>query len=185
MTHIALLADRTRRESGQDASGQQGLLSELAEGARASVSALDEIVWAVNPQHDSVGDLADYLSDYAPGFLKAAGIECHLDLRVETPKHSLGLTRRHSLLMAVKEALQNVVRHAGATVVQLTLRETRGQLEISVADDGCGPGDWPSGVTHSGLDNMRQRLAEAGGRCEIRPGANGCGTCVKFVLLLK
>jgi signal transduction histidine kinase len=185
LTHIALLADRTQREAGENLAGQRPLLAELADGARTAVSALDEIVWAVNPQHDCVGDFADYLSDYAPGYLRAAGIECRLDLRVTTPQRPLGLTLRHSLLMAVKEALQNVVRHAGATVVWVRLSDAHGRLEVSVVDEGCGLKEVASGVTHSGLNHMRQRMAEAGGICEIQGGENGRGTHVKFTMPLR
>lgn len=180
LTYIALLADRTQREADGEPVERNRQLAELAESARSSVTALDAIVWAVNPQHDSAGDLADYLSDYAPGYLKAAGIECRLDLRVENPKQSLTLTLRHSLLMAVKEALQNVVRHAGATTVRLTLRESEGRLDISITDDGRGFKQQQTGVTHSGLENMRQRLAEIGGICQISAGDNGRGARVRF-----
>jgi signal transduction histidine kinase len=185
LTYIALVADRTRREADAKPAARDHSLADIADSARSSVSALDAIVWAVHPQHDSVGDLADYLSDYAPGYLKAAGIECRLDLQVETPKLSLGLTLRHSLLMAVKEALQNVVRHAEATTVRLTMIEARGRLELSVTDDGRGFKQQAAGVSHSGLDNMRQRLAEAGGICEISSGENGRGARVRFTMPLK
>lgn len=184
LTYIALLADRTQRETDTPLAERDRLLADLAESARASVTALDAIVWAVNPQHDSVGDLADYLSDYAPGYLQAAGIECRLDLRVEQPKQSLGLTLRHSLLMAVKEALQNVVRHAGATMVRLALHDSLERLEVSVTDNGRGFTGPPAGVSHSGLENMRQRLAEIGGVCEITAGVAGTGTQVRFTLPL-
>ena len=185
LTYIALLADRTCRETNAAPAERVRLLADIAASARSSVNALDAIVWAVNPEHDTLGDLADYLSDYAPAYLKAAGVECRLDLRLETPKQSLGLTLRHSLLMAVKEALQNVVRHASATTVRLGLIEEQGRLEISVTDDGWGLNRQAAGVSHSGLDNMRQRLAEAGGVCEISPGENDRGTRVKFTIPLK
>jgi signal transduction histidine kinase len=186
LTYIALLADRTLHEATV-ATDEHLLadLTDLAESARSSVNALDAIVWAVSPQHDTVGDLADYLSNYAPTFVKAADIECRLDLHMETPRHSLGLRLRHPLLMAVKEALQNVVRHSGATTVRLGLRQTVDRLEISVTDDGRGLCEPAAGVSHRGLDNMRQRLAEAGGVCEINPGGGGRGTRVRFIVPLR
>jgi signal transduction histidine kinase len=182
LTYIALLADRTRREANGQSPGQAEQLAELADSARSSVTALDAIVWAVNPQHDSVGDLADYLSDYAPGYLKPAGIECRLDLHLENPKQTLSLSLRHALLMAVKEALQNVLRHAEARAVRVKLREAQGQLEVTVTDDGRGFDQPAAGVSHSGLENMRQRLAEIGGVCHIGPGENGRGVCVRFAM---
>jgi len=180
LTHIALLADRARQEARTRPAEQPQLLASLAEHARAAVSALDAIVWAVNPQHDSLGDLADYLADYVPAYLKPAGLECRLELQITTPRRSLGLTLRHALIMAVKEALQNVVRHAAATQVHLAVRDTDGRLEVTVTDDGRGLGQPGSGATHSGLDNMRQRLAEVGGTCDLGPGEDGGGTRVRL-----
>jgi signal transduction histidine kinase len=149
------------------------------------VAALDNIVWAVNPQHDTVGSLADYVCDYAPTYLQAAGIECRLDIQVALSGRPLGLTVRHSLLMAIKEALQNAVKHSQANTVHVGIHEQNGELEISIRDNGGGVPDQRVGVDQSGLNNMRQRLAELGGQCEIVSARNQPGTCVFFRLLLK
>ena len=183
LTYIALLADRTLRETNNQPNSSGSSLEQLAENARSAVSALDNIVWAVNPQHDTVGSLADYLCDYAPNYLRAGGIDCDLDIHVGSPQHPFGLTVRHGLLMAIKEALQNVVKHAGATFVQLSFHEEQGKVEISINDNGCGLVGAPAGtIDHSGLNNMRQRLAEFGGHCDIGSGDGGRGTCARFTL---
>ncbi|HTB84258.1 MAG TPA: ATP-binding protein, partial [Candidatus Sulfotelmatobacter sp.] len=185
LTYIALLADRTLRETNPSAITPGNPLERLAENARSAVAALDNIVWAVNPQHDTIGSLADHLCDYAPNYLQAAGIDCALDIHVGTPDRPLGLTVRHGLLMATKEAMQNVVKHSGATSVRLCFREEHGNVEISISDNGSGlAGEPPRDDDHSGLNNMRQRLAELGGRCEIGPGDGGRGTCVRFTLTM-
>ena len=184
LTYIALLADRTRRETEAPADERGRLLGGLAENARSAVDALDTIVWAVSPQHDTVGGLADYLCDYAPGYLKAAGVKCRLDIHVDAQDRALPLIVRHELLMAVKEALQNIVKHAGATAVRLTVRDEHGRLEIAVTDDGRGFPGRPGGAGHNGLANMRQRLSEIGGSCETGAGDDGCGVCVRFTIRL-
>lgn len=184
LTYLALLADRVRQTQGDGDGERAAQLLELAESARDSVGALDAIVWAVSPKHDSVGDLADYLSDYAPTYLRPAGIECRLDLRVESPDLPLGLRLRHALIMAIKEALQNVVRHAAAQTVEVALVQQRDQLEVTITDDGRGLGERAGGATHSGLENMRQRLAEVGGECELSAGPGGRGTRVRLSLRL-
>jgi signal transduction histidine kinase len=180
LTYIALLADRAGRE-GQKSAVQ---LEELATNARSAVSALDDIVWAVNPQNETVASLADYLYDYAPGYLQPAGIECRLDLQLAHPKRPLNLTARQGLLMAVKEALQNVVKHAQATAVRISMQDRGERLEIVVADNGRGIGSASAGISHTGLEQMRQRLAELGGKCDIGPGEGGSGTRVFLVLPL-
>ncbi len=66
---------------------------------------------------------------------------------------------------ALREALSNVVRHAGAKKVSVDLQRERGVLRLTVTDDGCGI---PKDVTKRGLNNLRERAEQAGGRCVVR-----------------
>lgn len=178
LTSIALLAERTRRQP--DAAPQ--LLDELAGQARSTVEALDTIVWAVNPTHDTPGGLADYLSDYAPQYLSAAGIDCVMDFQLRPDARPLALAVRHQVLMAAKEALQNVVKHSGAGVCRILLTDSGNTLSLVIEDDGKGPGTSGNSVaaSHTGIDSMQQRLTEAGGSCVIVSGGSGKGTRVEF-----
>jgi signal transduction histidine kinase len=146
---------------------------------------MDEIVWAVNPRHDTVEGLANYLEKFALDFLGAAGIRCRLDFPEQYPLLPLTSEIRHNLFLAFKEALHNVVKHAGAPDAFIELRIGAATLELSVKDEGHG--FQPGTVTSSrdrvsggnGLENMRRRLDKAGGRCEIH-SAPGQGTQVVF-----
>ena len=183
LTSIAMLAERTRHGPDHDPL----LLDDLAHQARDTVEALDTIVWAVNPHHDTAGGLADYLSDYAPVYLRAAGIDCALDFRIDAPDRPLSLAVRHNLLMAAKEALQNVVKHSGAARCTVTLTDAGGrELEARVEDDGRGFDPAAArGPSHTGVNAMRQRMAEAGGECAFSPGdAAGPGTRVRLAVPL-
>ena len=147
---------------------------EIGVRAREMVTALDEIVWAVNPKHDSVSSLATYFCQFAQHFLKATPVRCHLDVARNLPVAPLNSEQRHSLFLAFKEALSNVVQHANATDLRLSIATPESTLTIGVRDDGCGmsliePRE-RSGA--DGLGNMRRRLQRLGGRCELtsRPG---------------
>ncbi|WP_461143666.1 sensor histidine kinase [Salinifilum aidingensis] len=65
---------------------------------------------------------------------------------------------------ALREALSNVVRHAGARAVSVRVRRGEGGLSLQVADDGCGI---PRDVSKRGLRNLEERAAAAGGHCDI------------------
>jgi signal transduction histidine kinase/ligand-binding sensor domain-containing protein len=137
------------------------------------VRVLDEIVWAVNPRHDSVASLADYLSGSAREFLRAAGITLRLDVQRKLPAIPLSPECRHDLFVAVKETLNNIVRHARASEVWLRFKWADGWLQITVEDNGHGfDAVTASGGDGDGLDNLRERLAAQGGVCRIesRPG---------------
>lgn len=176
LTHLALLADRTRRNSGE----HEGTLSKLSGEARETLRALDQIVWSVNPRHDTVGSLADYLAQHATEYLADAGISCRLDITMHDRERIVPFSVRHPLLMAVKEALQNIIKHSAASRVLVTFRSAADAISIVITDDGKGlSGMTETGAGHDGLGNMRARLAEAGGRCMLEE-AEGGGTRVSL-----
>ena len=82
---------------------------------------MGEIVWAVNPQHDTLDSLATYLQKFAQSFLQTANLRCRLDLPMELPSWTVNAEVRHNLYLAFKEALNNVVKHAAASEVRISL----------------------------------------------------------------
>jgi len=161
--------------------------------ARELTRALDEIVWAVNPRHDTLDSLVTYLGRFAQQFLSAAGIRCRLDVPVNLPTWALTSEVRHNVFLAFKEALHNALQHARATEVRVALELQPGGFKLSITDNGCGfdtaaakldSPPRPEGgrlAVGNGLYNMRKRLEEAGGRCEWDT-APGEGTRVKLFI---
>jgi signal transduction histidine kinase len=70
---------------------------------------------------------------------------------------------------ALREALSNVVRHAGATSVDVQVDRDSAGLRLSVRDNGCGI---PADVTRRGLRNIADRAATVGGRCDVESTPN-------------
>jgi len=148
---------------------------------------MDEIVWAVNPQHDTLDSLASYLGNFAQEYLGSLDIRCRLDVPLQLPAWPLTAEVRHNLFLAFKEAVHNVIKHADATEVFVSLMTGPDAFTLVVRDNGKGfMLDAPESAEGSarrgnGLVNMRQRLAKIGGHCEIQ-SAPGKGTEVKFVV---
>jgi signal transduction histidine kinase len=143
------------------------------------VRTMDEIVWAVNPRNDTLEDLANYICHFAQEFFRHASVRCRLDIPANLPPLRLTTELRHNVFLAVKEALNNVVKHAQALSVKVTLRLEGTVLSIVVQDDGQGfdpASQRPGGI---GLRNMQQRLESIGGRVEVESGS-GNGTTVRF-----
>jgi signal transduction histidine kinase/ligand-binding sensor domain-containing protein len=158
---------------------------EIGARAKEMVTALDEIVWAVNPKHDSVSSLATYFCQFAQHFLKATPVRCHLEVETDLPAAPLNSEQRHSLFLAFKEALSNVVQHAGATDLHLAIGTGAGMLTITLRDNGCGfdraaPRERSSA---DGLGNMQRRLQQLGGQYQLtsQPG-QGVTVCFKVPL---
>ena len=158
------------------------LFRSIAAKARGLVTALDNIVWAVDPKDNSLESVADYLSDFASEYLSHSGITCRFDIPVELPPIVLDGRLRHGLLLAVKETLNNVERHAQATEVEFRMAVAKDQLEIVVSDNGKGY-DTKTKHRGNGLKNLPLRLSKLGGRYGIE-SSPGKGTTVTIGLRL-
>ena len=185
LTQITLLAELVRREPEQTAAN----LERITNSARKLTKAMDEIVWAVDPQHDTFEGLMDYISAYAEDFLRVAGIRCRMDLPLALPVMPVDAELRYHLFLALKESLNNVVKHAKATEVWLRLKLAENSFTLTVEDNGSGLPATP-GVTSdrlasgSGLANLKRRLDAIGGDCTVQ-SAPGQGTCVTMTVRVK
>lgn len=191
LTQITLLSELARREPQQAA----GHLDRISDSARQLTRAMDEIVWAVDPQHDTFSGLMDYASAFAEDFLRVAGIRCRMDMPTTLPEMRVDAELRYNLFLALKETLNNIVKHARATEVWLRVRVQPDGFTLVVEDNGQGLASAGNGngngaakgdrlASGSGLANLDQRLAAVGGRCVVR-SEPGSGTRVEMSLVLK
>lgn len=188
LTRISMLSESARRQSADPVRiGER--LSQIFETARDVTKAMDEIVWTVNPRHDTLESLVTYLEKYAIDFLGAAGVACRIDAPFEASGWRPNADVRHNLFLCLKEALTNVVRHSGATLVVLTIRTDDTQLTLLIADNGCGLADSAASRDPSrlgggnGLENLRARMTRIGGLCEITsPPGTGCVVSLRVPL---
>lgn len=189
LTRITMLCQSVRSDVHQTP-GVAGTVERIHDTAIEVTCALDEIVWAVNPQDDTLDSLACYMARIAQDVLSVANVGCRLDLPLDLPPTPLGTQIRHNLLLALKEALNNVIKHSGATEVQVSLALKEDAFEIAVKDNGRGfnpladDASQNGRVSHgNGLGNLQQRLQKIGGRCEIATEV-GKGSCITFIVAL-
>ena len=100
----------------------------IAGKSRTLVNALDEIVWAVDPARDTLASVARYLASYAEEYLAGLKIACRVHIPNSFPDQAVSGEVRHHLFLAVKEALNNAVRHGGATEIGFHVRVLADQL---------------------------------------------------------
>lgn len=179
LTKIVLLTELTLRKSGE-ADNPIERVKQISTTAREGMQSLDETVWAINPRNDTLADLIDYIGQFALELLQSAGIRCYIDLPDHPPARTISSDVRHNLFLAVKEALNNIVRHANASEVRLRVAVDGDALSISIRDDGRGFGQMPDNACADGLRNMRQRLEEISGQCRIE-SKPGTGTEIRFI----
>lgn len=166
LSRIAVLSDAARRVSGEIDSEVGERLDRIAEISRELVDTMSDIVWAVNPARDRLRDLSQRMRRFAEDLLGAAGLE--LSLSLPSPEEDVPISAdvRREVLMIFKEAVHNVLRHAGARSVAIRVERVGGRILLSVKDDGCG---FETGAPRegNGLSNIALRSARLGGTLVI------------------
>lgn len=182
LTEMSLLANSGLEDSnGTERKNER--FHKIARKARALASGLDVIVWAIDPERNTLQSFADYLGCYAEELLSASKIVCRLKIPIECGAATLTGSVRHSLLLAVKEGLNNVIRHSSAKEVELRMIRSDDRLEILIADNGCGF-DLQTVQSGSGLRNLHERISALHGRCDIKSSPGG-GTTIKLIVPLR
>jgi signal transduction histidine kinase/ligand-binding sensor domain-containing protein len=178
LTRISLLSQSSPAETDQSKSA----MGQIQSTTRDLMRSMDGVVWAISPENDHFDDLANYLSSYAQEFLSVADIRCRLNFPVDLPERKLSAQLRHNLLLAFKEALNNIVKYARATEVRISLTPEVRFFLLQIQDNGKGiTSATPSDRTHAGngMANMEERMKEIGGTCQFQSSPEE-GTLVEF-----
>lgn len=155
---------------------------QISDMCRNLVSALYETVWAVNPENDNLNALGNYLCQMINRLCEQAQLPCRLDVSDLQHNGQVSSQIRHNLVMAVKEAVHNVIKHARATELSLAASFKDGLLTIAIHDNGCGMNSQTITPGY-GLANMKRRTELVGGTCRVE-SQPGQGTTVTLQLAL-
>jgi signal transduction histidine kinase len=174
VTQLVLQGEVAQSESALG-SEARGHFDQMCEEAREALRAMDEVLWAINPRRDTLREFTTYVCGYAQTFLKNTAIQCVLDVEPEMSSDTFELPLRRNLLLAVKEALNNAVKHSHATELVLKIRWHNKRLVLTVEDNGSGFNPAAASAERNGLTNLAQRMHEVGGefRLASEPG-KGC-----------
>ena len=143
---------------------------DLSHGLMAT---LKEVVWSINPVHDNLNSLLAFLRHYINTFFEPSEIRILMDFPDSINDIALDPYFRRNLILIVKEASNNIIKHANATEVSFQCLVERQQLQLIIMDNGYGlTGKGPG--SGSGLKNMTKRVSEIGGTLQtISSPGNG------------
>ncbi len=176
------LMDLTRlsHQAAQRAGPGSGpTLEELTRRSSEALNILRDLIWTNAPEQDSLRALLERLEAQTRETLALGGV--HLECppaQPPPPDRPAGPLYRRLLLLALREVVTNIRRHAAAQTVTLHVVPRGEQLEIEVRDDGIGfdparPSHAARAEPGQGLANLRALLTELGGTVEVhsRPWA--------------
>jgi len=179
LTKISILSEVARQNTGNGNGESDNPLTSIARISRESVAAMSDIVWAINPQRDSLRDLVRRMRLHAEETCMAQRIE----LKLQAPKDiefKLGIEIRRTLYLIFKEALNNAARHSSCSRIEIYLSLDSSALTMSIEDNGKGF-DLSAETEGTGLFSMKRRAESIAGKVEIE-SALAKGTRVRLRL---
>ncbi len=179
LTEITLLSELARRDTEQSSA----MAGDIAARARALTEALGDIIWALEPGNDQLSRFLPHLREYVGRICNAAALELDLDFPTleRLPDRELVGDLRRGILLILKEALSNAVRHADATKLTVQCKLDDKNLWLVVEDNGRGVPGVP--VPGNGLVNMSTRAQDIGGTVSVSAALGG-GTQVRLIVNL-
>jgi signal transduction histidine kinase len=149
--------------------------NEVLSAIDAALADARQAVSALRAESATGAGLETLVRDLFEDFTDRFGLRGSLEVDDDLP--AISARGQAEVLRIVQEALNNVRKHADATVVRLRLERADSAVRISITDNGQGfdPADVPA--DRYGLRTMRERAEMIGARLTIRSEASG-GTAV-------
>ncbi|WP_338873058.1 7TM-DISM domain-containing protein [Spirosoma sp. SC4-14] len=167
LTHISDQVEKQPKLNGRQWSDQ---LRTIVSYTREAVKLLRETIWAIHQESFTVEEFSDRLNQYINRYVQETD-GLHVDVLVTgAPGQRLTSTQVLNLFRIVQEALNNVIKHAGATRAMVGMQVSAGgRIKLRVHDNGKGF-TWANGAVseqHYGLQNMKTRAEELGGTFRV------------------
>ena len=173
LTTILYLSDDLKEKSKDD---QNKIADKIASTATGVVDKMNEIIWSMNRQYDTLDDLIVYTRQHAVEFLQNHRLQYHFNVPEYIPDLQITGEQRRNIYLVIKESLHNIVKHSGASTVDISFDLNAG-LSACIHDNGKGVKTNGRRRFGNGLTNMIQRMESIGGTFEIE---NENGTKVKL-----
>ena len=178
LTRIALLSEVANQQAVNGT--VKTLLPSIAGIARESVASMNDIVWAIAPEHDSLLDLTRRMRQHAEEVFTMRDIDLSFNAPAADTDLKLSVGVRRDVLLIFKEAVNNAARHSSCSQVEINFSVENSKLLLQIKDNGAGFTADPE-VDGQGLRSMSRRAKALGGDLTIE---SDDGTLVKFELIL-
>ncbi len=179
LTNISILS-RLSDKSLQDQKQAKEYLQRISEEVNESARALNDIIWNVNSNNDTLEEMLIRMRRFAAELFDHTDIRCHLALQPTAIRKKLNMEQRRDLYLVYKESLSNIYKHAEAKTVRVELSMVKNSVSLVIKDDGKG--FITDQFTHrNGLKNLKARVEKWKGSLSIA-SHKGTGTEIEITM---
>jgi signal transduction histidine kinase len=182
LTKIRFLSEISSSQTSDNPDLNKNIVT-VSETANNLVENMRDLIWALNPDNTTLDNLMSRIREYSSDYVEEAPIDLSFDFQENVPDVKISKEAHRNIFMTIKEALQNMVKHSGASRGLISLNIRSQKLEISITDNGKGfDTNSPQSANSNGLINMRHRIENLGGQYAIL--SENTGTDISFSFLL-
>ena len=166
LSSISILSGQVKSRLIKQPETVEPILDKINESAIKMNDSLQDLVWAVKPENDTLQELLVRMEQFASGILESKNINYTFTGPTTVSDIKLNPELIRNIYLIFKEAVNNAAKYSNCANVTITIKEKGKQLSLSVIDDGIGFN--PETVKRgNGLNNMTKRAAQIGGSLNI------------------
>ena len=171
LTQISLISEAARRgkRSGRFPSEELG---DISNTSRQLIENVSEIIWAMNPDFDTLSGMFAYLREQMSKLLEYSGKKFSIKMPKNFVDINIANSRRKNILMLLKEAVNNAIKHSNASAINIKIELADHHLLIKISDNGSGF-DITKVTRGNGVKNFSYRTGLLNGKVELNSDKNG------------
>lgn len=163
LSSIAISTRLVEKKYGRQTPEMLSILQQIKTDSEETIQTIRDTVWTLNPNNDSVEQLLEKMRSLAFQLLTPQDISLTFNNQLsasETHRLQLSMEQRQNLYLIFKEALNNILKHAEASKVNVTFKMNGQELLMNISDNGKGF-DATQRYEGNGLKNYKKRAAES------------------------
>ena len=166
LSTINILSSMAKTKLITDPVKSSEYISKISDNSHRMMEAMDDIVWNIKPQNDSMEKVIARMREFANNVLEAKDIDFTFEVEVDAYKVKLPMDGRRDLFLVFKEAINNLVKYSKCTRAFIQFSVKKNRLRMQVRDYGVGF-DVEDADSGNGLNNMKKRAEIMGANLKI------------------
>ncbi|MFM1969883.1 MAG: Sensor histidine kinase desK [Bacteroidota bacterium] len=183
LSSIHLNASMVQKTLHYDIVNAESALKNVVRDLKLVIENMGDIIWAINPDRKAHKSISGQLKDFYFDLMDGYGIQCnyHIDQALEA--QITNIDARKNLLLIAKEAINNILKHAEATRIDVFFNAQNKMVLLEIQDNGIGMKETEKTFSGNGLQNMKNRTEKINGEFKIKSEL-GVGTTISCIVPL-
>ena len=157
MTAIRLYSELAKSKSGKNILPE---IEKISSSSDELINKMNAIIWSMSSHNDTLDNMVSYIRSYTIEYLENTGVNPTIIIPESLPAIIVNGTIRRNVFLVIKEALQNIIKHAHATEVKIELKKEAMGFALTIHDNGIGIDFNNLRPFSNGLKNMKKRMKD-------------------------